>query len=288
VIAMTAAAPDEPKLPTLPTAPTSPTSPPARVRAIRYVTPLREGGSVPALVEADDGHLYVVKLHGAGQGPRVLVAELIAGQLGRALGLAVPELALVDLDEALARSEPDIEIQDTLRKSAGVNLGLRHLDGALTFDPGARRPIDAGVASRVVLLDAFVTNVDRTPRNPNLMWWRGVVAPIDHGAALYWQHDWDGSLAGARPERPFPLVRDHVLLPWADDLPAAGAAAERAFDDDRIAAIVAAIPDAWLAPLAQAADPAAQRAAYADWLRARRAAIPALVEEATRARAPRV
>jgi hypothetical protein len=259
-----------------------------RVAAVRYVTPLREGGSVPALVEADDGHNYVVKLHGAGQGPRVLVAELIAGLLGHALGLAVPALALVDLDEAIARSEPDPEIQDILRASVGLNLGLRHLDGALTFDPGARRPVDGGVASRIVLLDAFVTNVDRTPRNPNLMWWRGALAPIDHGAALYWQHDWDGAPAGARPDRGFPLIRDHVLLPWADDLPGAAAAATRAFDDARIDAITTAIPDAWLAPLAQAPDPSDQRAAYAGWLRARRGALPALAEEATRARAPRV
>ena len=259
-----------------------------RVGAVRYVTPLRAGGSVPALVEADDGHKYVVKLHGAGQGPRVLVAELIAGLLGQTLGLAVPALALVELDQAIARSEADTEIQDILRASAGTNLGLRHLDGALTFDPGARRPLDAGVASRVVLLDAYVTNVDRTPRNPNLMWWRGALAPIDHGAALYWQHDWDGAVASARPARGFPLVRDHVLLPWADDLPGAAAMAARAFDDARIDAIVATIPDAWLAPLALAPDPEAQRAAYAGWLRARRGALPTLAEEAARARAPRV
>ncbi len=259
-----------------------------RVSALRYVTPLREGGSVPALVEADDGHGYVVKLRGAGQGPRVLVAELIAGLLGQALELAVPPLALVDLDEAIARSEPDPEIQDILRASAGLNLGLRHLDGALTFDPGARRPLDGAVASRVVLLDAFVTNVDRTPRNPNLMWWRGALAPIDHGAALYWQHDWDGAIATARPDRPFPLIREHVLLPWADDLAGAAVAAATAFDDARLGAIANAIPDDWLAPLPQAPDPDAQRAAYAGWLRARRAALPALAEEAARARAPRV
>jgi hypothetical protein len=255
-----------------------------RVAAVRYVTPLREGGSVPALVEADDGLLYVVKLRGAGQGARVLVAELIAGKLGHALGLGVPPLALVDLDTAIARSEPDSEIQDILRASTGVNLGLRHLDGALTFDPGARRGLDADVASRVVLLDAFVTNVDRTPRNPNLLWWRGALAPIDHGAALYWQHDWDGTLAAARPERGFALVRDHVLLPWAGALDAAGALAARAFTDDVIDGIAGAIPDDWLAPLPGAPDAPAQRSAYAGWLRARRAAIPALMEEAARAR----
>jgi hypothetical protein len=269
-------------------APTPTPAPIPRVAAVRYVTPLREGGSVPALVEADDGQLYVVKLHGAGQGARVLVAELIAGQLGRSLGLAIPPLALVDLDAALARNEPDTEIQDILRASAGVNLGLLHLDGAITFDPGARRPVGAELASRVVVLDAFMTNVDRTARNPNLLWWRGELAPIDHGAALYWQHDWDGTLAAARPDRPFPLVRDHVLLPWASELAAAGEAAARAFTDQAIAAIVADLPDAWLAALPEAPRPADQRTAYGDWLRARRAALPALIEEAARARSPGV
>jgi hypothetical protein len=252
------------------------------------VTPLREGGSVPALVEADDGRLWVVKLRGAGQGARALVAELIAGQLGRALGLDVPELALVELDAALARSEPDTEIQDLLRKSAGVNLGLLHLDGAVTFDPAARKPPPPGVASRLVALDSYATNVDRTARNPNLLWWRGRLAPIDQGASLYWQHDWDGTVGGARPERPFPLVRDHVLLPWADDLAGAGRALVEAVTDDVIAAITGALPDDWLSALAAAADPAAQRAAYAGWLRARRAFLPALMEEAARAHTPRV
>src|SRR4051794_12830263 len=165
------------------TASTGTTSAPAplpRVAAVRYVTPLREGGSVPALVEADDGHLYVVKLRGAGQGARALVAELIVGRLGRALGLPVPELVLVDMDEAIARSEPDPEIQDILRGSVGVNAGLAHLDGAVGFDPAARRPLDAALASRIVALDSFTTNVDRTARNPNLLLWRGELALIDH------------------------------------------------------------------------------------------------------------
>jgi hypothetical protein len=259
-----------------------------RLSAVRYVTPLREGGSVPALVEADDGRLYVVKLRGAGQGPRVLVAELLAGEIGRLLGLAVPELALVDVDVALARGEPDPEIQDILRASAGLNLGLAHLDGAVAFDPAARLPLPASVASRVVALDAFVTNVDRTPRNPNLLWWCGQLSLIDHGAALYWQHDWDGSPAAARPERPFPLVRQHVLLPWAGELAAAGAALAAALTDAAIDAVAAQLPDDWLAPLPAAPEPAAQRAAYAAWLRARRPALGALMEEADRARTPPV
>lgn len=256
--------------------------------AVRYVTPLREGGSVPALVEADDGRLYVVKLAGAAQGGRALVAELIAGQIGRALGLEVPELALIDLDATLSRSEPDTEIQDLLRASVGVNLGLLHLNGAVTFDPATRPALAPEVASRIVALDSFVMNVDRTARNPNLLWWRGRLAPIDHGAALYWHHDWDGTTAAARPGRPFPMVRDHVLLPWAEALPAAGEALVEALDEPLIAAVVDQLPDAWLPALSAAPEPAAQRDAYAGWLRERRAAVPALMEEAARARTPRV
>jgi hypothetical protein len=259
-----------------------------RVLATRYIAPLREGGSVPALIEADDGRMYVMKLRGASQGARVLVAEAIAGLIGRALGLAVPELTLIDLDPALASNEPHAEIQGMLRASAGLNLGLFHLNGSVTFDPAARPAPPADVASAIVVLDVFTNNVDRTARNPNLLWWQGQLAPIDHGAALYWQHDWDGAVATARPDRPFPLVREHVLLPWATELPAAGDALMRVLDDAMIARIVDLLPDDWLSPLSAAPTPAAQRAAYADWLRIRRAAIPALVEEAVRAGAPRI
>lgn len=261
-----------------------------RVTATRYITPLREGGSVPALVDANDGQCYVVKLRGAAQGVRALIAEVVGGEIGRALGLVVPELALVDLDPALARGESHGEIQATLRASSGgaPNLGLVHLNGALTFDPAAAQPVAGALASRVVALDAFITNVDRTPRNPNLLWWQGQLALIDHGAALYWQHDWDGTVADARPSRPFPLIRDHVLLPWADDLPAAGADLVRALDDTTVDAIADALSDEWLTPLPGAASVPAQRAAYAEWIRARRAAVPALMEEAARARPSRV
>jgi len=258
------------------------------VIAARYITPLREGGSVPALVEADDGQAYVVKLRGAGQGARVLIAELIAGQVGRALGLDVPELTSVDLDLALARTEPDSEVQDILRGSVGVNLGLRHLDGAVTFDPAARPGPDAATASAIVALDSFTTNVDRTARNPNLLWWRGKLAPIDHGAALYWQHDWSGAVADANPARGFPLIRQHVLLPWAEQLAQAGQRLGETLTDELIAGITAQLPDAWLAPLPVAPTPDDQRAAYAAWLRQRRAAIPQLMEEAARARTTRV
>ena len=261
-----------------------------RATATQYITPLREGGSVPALVDADDGRRYVVKLRGAAQGARALIAEVVGGEIGRALGLEVPELVLVDLDPALARGEPHGEIQATLRASAGgaPNLGLVHLNGALTFDPAAPGALTGALASRVVALDSFITNVDRTARNPNLLWWQGRIALIDHGAALYWQHDWDGSVAAARPERAFPLIRDHVLLPWADALPAAGQDLAAVLDDGLIEAIAEALPDDWLTPLPAAPSAEGQRAAYAGWLRARRGAITALMEEAARARASRV
>src|SRR5687768_12516446 len=160
------------------------------VRATRYVTPLREGGSLPAIIEADNLGLYVLKFRGAGQGPLALVAELIAGEIGRALGLKVPELVLVEVDAALGRNEPDPEIRDLLKASVGLNLGLDYLPGSATFDAAADRA-EADLASEAVWFDAFVTNVDRTPRNPNLLWWHKTLYFIDHGAALYFHHNWE-------------------------------------------------------------------------------------------------
>jgi hypothetical protein len=245
-----------------------------RLAAIRYVTPLREGGSLPAVCETDDGRLFVVKLRGAGQGTRALIAELVAGELARAFGLAVPEIALVEVDAQLAASERDPEIQDLLRASAGINLGLEFLPGALMFDPAADGPVEAGLAGRVVALDAYVMNVDRTPRNPNLLVHRGAIWLIDHGASLIWHHAWDGGLAGA--DRTVRVLRDHVLLPFAAREPErwAGELGAR-LPDDTLAAAVAALPDDWLvAP--------ATRERYLAYLRARRDAaasyLPALWE----------
>jgi hypothetical protein len=255
-----------------------------QLTAVRYVAPFREGGSVPALVEADDGHLYVVKLRGAAQGVRALVAEVIVGSLAEAVGLPVPPLALVTVDATLAKTEPHQEIAELLRASVGQNAALRHLPSALGFDPAARPTVPAALASRLVLFDSYVENVDRTPRNPNLLWSGGTLWLIDHGASLYWHHDWDG--AAAPPEavgRGFPLVRDHVLLPWATELPDAAGALTAALDDATIAAALDRVPDDWLAP-----DPAARRRAYVQRLVGRRAAIPKLLEEATRAHAQRV
>jgi len=176
---------------------------PRTVSATRYVTPLREGGSMPAIVEADDDGMYVLKFRGAGQGPRALVAELISGEIARALQLPVPEIVLIELDAELARTEGDPEIQDLIKASAGLNLALDYLPGAANFDPVAEQP-DPALASDIVWFDAFISNVDRTVRNPNLLIWHRRLTLIDHGASLYFHHGWDGDTGGAG--RPFPLI----------------------------------------------------------------------------------
>lgn len=249
-----------------------------RLSAIRYVAPLREGGSVPALVEADDGKLYVVKLRGAAQGVAALVAEVIVGSLAEAAGLPVPALAVMAIDLPLARTEPHPEIAEVLQKSVGDNAALGHLPAALGFDPAARPDVPAQLASQLVLFDSFVENVDRTPRNPNLLWSGGTLWLIDHGAALYWHHGWDGSAKGH--DRGFPLVAQHVLLPYATELPDAAEALTSALTETAIADALDRVPDAWLADV----DAAERRRAYVARLAARRAAIPKLLEEALRAR----
>ena len=214
------------------------------VTATRYVTPLREGGSLPALVEADDDGLYVLKFRGAGQGPKALVAELVAGELARALGLPVPEIVLAELDPELGRAEPDPEIQDLLRASAGCNLGLDFLPGALPFTPGAGFAPDPALAAAVVWFDALVTNVDRTPRNPNLLVWHGRLWLIDHGAALYHQHA--GGDLGAAARRPFPIIAQHVLLPYAGPIEEADAALAPRVTPVLLDTVAGAVPDGWL------------------------------------------
>lgn len=252
-----------------------------RVTATRYVVPLREGGSLPAVVEADDGQAYVVKFRGAGQGPRALVAEVVAGQLGRALGLPVPELVVVELDPAVGRNEGDPEIQSLLVASAGDNAGLAFLAGAIGFDPAARPTIAAELAARIVAFDAFVQNMDRTAKNTNLLWCGGALWLIDHGAALYWQHDWDGGPAGF--DASFPLSARHVLLPWAGEVTAQAEWLRAGLTDAAIADAVAGVPDDWwISPPALA--PADYRAAFAGRLAARRG-VTTYLEEAERARA---
>ncbi len=252
------------------------------VTATRYVTPLREGGSVPALVEADDDGLYVVKLLGAGHGRKALVAELLAGELGRHLGLPVPDLVLVELDPVLARAEPDQEIKELLERSAGTNVGLDFLPGALPFAPTVGPAPDPDLAAGIVWLDAFTTNVDRTARNPNLIVWHRRLHLIDHGSALYIHHTWRDPAEHAR--RPFEPIRNHVLLPFAGSIPDADARLAPSLSRDTFESLAAMIPDDWLRPEPGLPDPAAHRRAYVDYLSARLAEPRAFVEEAERAR----
>lgn len=248
----------------------------------RYVTPLREGGSLPAIAEADDGFLYVLKFRGAGQGVKALVAELIGGEIARALGLKVPELVFCQLDPAFGRTEPDEEIQDLLKASTGLNLGLHYLSGAITFDPVVTA-VEARLASLIVWLDCYLTNVDRTARNTNLLMWRKELWLIDHGAALYFHHAWQDAEAHSR--RPFVQVKDHVLLPFAAALEEADAEARRLLSPERIRAVVELIPDDWLADAGAPETPAERRAVYARFLETRLSISTIFVNEAKYARA---
>jgi hypothetical protein len=233
-----------------------------QVTATRYVTPLREGGSLPGLVEADDLGTYVVKFRGAGQGPKALIAEVISGELARRLELPVPDLVVAELDPVVARAEPDEEVQELIKASAGTNLGMDFLPGALGFDAVAHG-VDAGLASRVVCFDAFVENVDRSWRNPNLLVWHGGLWLIDHGATLYFHHDW--ARAASVVHRPY-TWDDQVLRPYATALPAAGAELAPRLTAKLFAEVIALVPDEWLQ------DPDPDRAAYLDHLTARAAA----------------
>jgi hypothetical protein len=256
------------------------------VAVTRYVTPLREGGSVPAIVEADDAGMYVLKFRGAGQGPRALIAEIIAGEIARAAGLPVPEIVLIELDPDLARTEPDPELQDLIRGSGGLNVALDYLPGAVTFDPLVHQ-LDAELASAIVWFDAFVTNVDRTARNTNMLIWHRNLHLIDHGASLYFHHAWDHDLGGVaeRSRDPFALVKDHVLLPFATRLEHASVRMTQALTPEVVRDVVALAPDAFLAPGPDAAAPFTYREAYVQYLLARLAAPEAFVEEAIRAHA---
>jgi hypothetical protein len=256
------------------------------VQATRYVTPLREGGSLPAIVEAEDCGLYVLKFRGAGQGPLALVAELVAGEIGRALGLRVPELVLMQLDSALGRNEPDYEIRELLLASDGLNLALDYLPGSVMFDPAVRlRPgsVDARIASMAVWFDAFVTNIDRTARNPNLLWWHKELYFIDHGASLYFHHGWDD--VEEKALRAFPPVRDHVLLPWASEIEQVDERARPLLTGEVLAGILRDVPDAWLVRDGGTAEADERRRGYLSYFSSRLSGPPLFVEEALRARA---
>jgi hypothetical protein len=255
------------------------------VTATRYVTPLREGGSLPAIVEADDDGMYVLKFRRAGQGPKALIAELIAGELGRALGLPVPEIVFVELDAGLARAEPDFEIQALVSASAGLNLALDYLPGALAFDPPAAQRLDADLASAIVWFDALITNVDRTPRNTNMLLWHRKLWLIDHGASLYIHHTWGDYLA--RSTTPFAAIRDHVLLPAAATLREADERLSPLVTAELLDQISALVPEEWLDD-PTFASPEENRRAYREYLLARLQPPRAFVEEAISDRAQRV
>ncbi|HXH11909.1 MAG TPA: HipA family kinase [Alphaproteobacteria bacterium] len=251
------------------------------VIATRYVTPLREGGSLPAIVEADDDGMYVLKFRGAGQGPKALIAELVAGELARAAGLPVPEIVFIELDPELARTEPDPEIQHLIRASAGLNLALDYLPGAVAFDPVVEKP-DADLASSIVWFDAYVTNVDRTARNPNILVWHRRLWLIDHGATLYFHHA--ANNYRERSREPFPLIKDHVLLPSASALREADTRMAAQLTPEIIDRIVQAIPDAWLVEDSASGESNRRRTTYVEYLRSRLEPPRSFLEEAIRAR----
>ncbi len=250
------------------------------INVTRYVTPLREGGSLPALVEADDQFLYVLKFRGAGQGAKALIAELLGGEIARTLGLRVPEIVFANLDSAFGRIEGDEEIQDLLKTSTGLNLGLHYLSGSITFDPLAVS-IDRLLASQIVWLDALLLNVDRTVRNTNMLWWNKELWLIDHGAALYFHHNWQD---WENPKRPFAKIKDHVLLPIADKLDEVNDVYRQRLSTDKIRHIVSLIPAEWLNDVAFE-TPEANRAAYAAFLENRIANADFFINEAKHARA---
>jgi hypothetical protein len=247
------------------------------VHVTRYVTPLREGGSLPAIVEADDDGMYVLKFRGAGQGPRALIAELVSGEIARALGLPVPELVFAELDPDLARTEPDPEIYALIRDSAGLNLALDYLPSSVMFDPVVEGPA-ADLASRIVWFDAYVTNVDRSARNTNMLMWHRQLWLIDHGATLYFHHAPDWADHAGRAREPFAMIRQHVLLRKASALAAVDELMAATLTPAAIERIVGLIPESWID------EGAPDRDVYGSYLVERLAAPRTFVEEAIRAR----
>ncbi|WNJ20271.1 HipA family kinase [Pontibacter sp. G13] len=251
------------------------------VEVTRYVTPLREGGSLPAIVDADDDLPYVLKFRGAGQGKKALIAELIGGELARAIGMKVPELVFMNLDDSFAKTEPDEEIQDLLKFSVGLNLGLHYLSGAITYDPIVS-VADEMEASKTVLLDTWITNVDRTFRNTNMLNWNRELWLIDHGASLYFHHAWTNWQANA--EKLFPRIKDHVLLNRATQLDAALEEIQSKITRQTLEDIVAAIPEDWLWEDFDPVTPEERRNVYVEFLDIRRRKLDLLAKEAEDAR----
>lgn len=250
------------------------------VSVTRYITPLREGGSMPAIAEADDMFMYVLKFRGAGQGPKALIAELIGGEIARKLGLKIPEIVFANIDEAFGRTEPDEEIQDLLKASTGLNLALHYLSGSITFDPNVTR-IDPLLASCIVWLDCLLLNVDRTARNTNMLLWNKELWLIDHGASLFFHHSWQDWEEKAK--LPFTYVKDHVLLPVASALEEADKKLAPMLTADWLQALVQLIPDEWLID-SPFTSPAAHKQAYATFLTSRIAHSSTFVKAAIDAR----
>lgn len=251
--------------------------------ATRYVLPLREGGSLPAIVEADDLGIYVAKFRGAGHGALALVAELVAGEIGRALGLRVPELIFIEIDAALGRNEPDAEIRQLLKASVGLNLALDYLPGSTMFDVAARDAVSSEEASLTVWFDAFTQNVDRTPRNANLLMWHRKLYLIDHGASLYFHHNWE--TMPQKVESPFTEIAQHVLLPWASKIEAVRAEALRRLTREVFAEILDQVPDPWLEDGNAGVTASEKRAGYLDFFMKRLEAAEIFEQEAMKAHA---
>jgi hypothetical protein len=251
------------------------------VNVTRYVTPLREGGSLPAIVEADDEFLYVLKFRGAGQGKKALIAELIGGELARLLGFKVPEIVFAHLDSAFGRIEGDEEIQDLLKASTGLNLALHYLSGSITFDPVAT-VVNETLASKIVWLDSLLMNVDRTPRNTNMLWWNKELWLIDHGACLYFHHTWTNWQEVAT--QPFTLIKNHVLLAKASELETVHRQFIEQLSTETIGRIVDLIPAEWLTDESLSESPEEQRKVYSDFLTRRIQNSDIFVKEAINAR----
>ncbi|MDN3666455.1 HipA family kinase [Algibacter miyuki] len=251
------------------------------VNVTQYVHPLREGGSLPAIVKADDGFLYVLKFRGAGQGKKALIAEFIGGEMARAIGLKVPELVFMNLDDSFSKTEPDEEIQDLLKFSVGLNLGLHFLSSAITFDPLVST-VDALTASKVVLLDSIISNIDRTAKNTNLLHWNNELWVIDNGASFYFHHDWKNWTNHL--SRTFPLIKDHVLLPKATQLKNASTEIEQTLNQDKIIEIISNIPEDWLTSESDDMNSDSMRAAYIEYINSRLSKIDLLVKEANDAK----
>lgn len=251
------------------------------VNVTQYMQPLREGGSLPAIVQADDNFLYVIKFRGAGQGKKALIAELIGGELARVIGLKMPELVFMNLDDSFSKTEPDEEIQDLLKFSVGLNLGLHFLSGAITYDPLVS-DTDSLTASKVVLLDSMITNIDRTARNTNLLIWNRELWLIDHGASLYFHHNW--TTWEKHLGRTFPSIKDHVLLEKANHLTEATADIRERVNREVLQGIVENIPEDWLSDETSELTPTERRTAYLDFLSNKLDNLHLLAKEAAHAK----